>query len=291
MRIAMDDFGTGYASLGRLKELPLDKVKIDRSFVAMIKTGQEQLPFFGTMINAAHALGLKVTAEGIETPAQARYLMGPRLRLPAGLPFRQARPGQRSGRNDGERAHGDRQGRRRALTRPRSRSSGGIIADAPAHRRACNADAPADPVGLTPTLQRIRVGLTPDAPADPARITARRSRRSGGITADAPADPAGYRAPAARRTPGLPRHGTAVPVRPRQELGWNGAPGCNSTGASAGRRGAGLPVTLRDHRCAPDIPAHLYFAATRCQPVAPRPGADVSVRPSQELGWNIVADR
>jgi len=75
VRIAMDDFGTGYASLGRLKELPLDKVKIDRSFVAMIKTGQEQLPFFGTMINAAHGLGLKVTAEGIETPAQARYLM------------------------------------------------------------------------------------------------------------------------------------------------------------------------------------------------------------------------
>ena len=75
VRIAMDDFGTGYASLGRLKELPLDKVKIDRSFVAMIKTGQEQLPFFGTMIDAAHGLGLKVTAEGIETPVQARYLM------------------------------------------------------------------------------------------------------------------------------------------------------------------------------------------------------------------------
>ncbi|WP_427133435.1 sensor domain-containing protein [Pseudarthrobacter sp. S9] len=73
--IAMDDFGTGYSTLGRLKELPLDKVKIDRSFVAMIKTGQEQLPFFGAMINAAHAVGLKVTAEGIETPAQAKYLM------------------------------------------------------------------------------------------------------------------------------------------------------------------------------------------------------------------------
>ena len=75
VRIAMDDFGTGYSTLGRLQELPLDKVKIDRSFVAMIKTGQEQLPFFATMINAAHALGLKVTAEGIETPAQAKYLM------------------------------------------------------------------------------------------------------------------------------------------------------------------------------------------------------------------------
>ncbi|MCU1555311.1 MAG: hypothetical protein JWM13_2797 [Arthrobacter sp.] len=75
VRIAMDDFGTGYASLGRLKELPLDMVKIDRSFVAMIRTGQEQLPFFNTMVNAAHALGLRVTAEGIETPAQAKYLM------------------------------------------------------------------------------------------------------------------------------------------------------------------------------------------------------------------------
>ena len=75
VRIAMDDFGTGYSTLGRLQELPLDNVKIDRSFVAMIKTGQEQLPFFATMINAAHALNLLVTAEGIETPAQAKYLM------------------------------------------------------------------------------------------------------------------------------------------------------------------------------------------------------------------------
>ncbi|MFF2244657.1 putative bifunctional diguanylate cyclase/phosphodiesterase [Arthrobacter sp. NPDC058130] len=75
VRIAMDDFGTGYSTLGRLQELPLDNVKIDRSFVAMIKTGQEQLPFFATMINAAQDLGLKVTAEGIETPEQAKYLM------------------------------------------------------------------------------------------------------------------------------------------------------------------------------------------------------------------------
>ncbi|MFF2030344.1 putative bifunctional diguanylate cyclase/phosphodiesterase [Arthrobacter sp. NPDC058192] len=75
VRIAMDDFGTGYSTLGRLQELPLDMVKIDRSFVAMIKTGKEQLPFFTTMIKAAHALGLLVTAEGIETAEQAKYLM------------------------------------------------------------------------------------------------------------------------------------------------------------------------------------------------------------------------
>ncbi|WP_246528053.1 sensor domain-containing protein [Pseudarthrobacter albicanus] len=73
VRIAMDDCGP--ASLDGLRELPLDEVKIDRSFVAMIRTGQEQLPFFTTMITAAHGLGLLVTAEGIETPAQAKYLM------------------------------------------------------------------------------------------------------------------------------------------------------------------------------------------------------------------------
>jgi diguanylate cyclase (GGDEF)-like protein/PAS domain S-box-containing protein len=74
VRIAMDDFGTGYSSLGRFQELPLDEVKIDGSLVAMIRTGQEQLPFFATVITAAHNLGLAVTAEGIETQAQATYL-------------------------------------------------------------------------------------------------------------------------------------------------------------------------------------------------------------------------
>ncbi|MDR7081174.1 diguanylate cyclase (GGDEF)-like protein/PAS domain S-box-containing protein [Arthrobacter ginsengisoli] len=75
VRIAMDCFGPAYSALDRLAGLPLDKVKIDSSLVALIQTGEEQLPYFGTVINAAHALGLKVTAEGIETPAQARYLL------------------------------------------------------------------------------------------------------------------------------------------------------------------------------------------------------------------------
>ena len=75
VRIAMDDFGAGYASPDGLTELPLDEVKIDRFLVAMIKTGREQLPLLGTMIDAAHALGLQVTAEGVETPAQAQYLL------------------------------------------------------------------------------------------------------------------------------------------------------------------------------------------------------------------------
>ena len=73
--MALDDFGTGYSSLGRLQDLPVDVVKIDKSFVSMLQTGVEKLPILTSMIHMAHSLGLKVTAEGIETPAQARYLM------------------------------------------------------------------------------------------------------------------------------------------------------------------------------------------------------------------------
>lgn len=74
VRIAMDDFGTGYVAPDGLTGLPLDEVKIDRSLVAMILTGQEQLPLVGAMIDAARTLGLQVTAEGVETPVQAKYL-------------------------------------------------------------------------------------------------------------------------------------------------------------------------------------------------------------------------
>lgn len=72
--VALHDFGTGYSSLGRLQDLPVDAVKIDRSFVSMIRTGAEKLPILSSMINMAHSLGLTVTAEGVETAAQAAYL-------------------------------------------------------------------------------------------------------------------------------------------------------------------------------------------------------------------------
>ncbi|UKA55565.1 EAL domain-containing protein [Arthrobacter sp. FW305-BF8] len=75
VRVALDDFGTGYSSLGRLQDLPVDAVKIDQSFVSMVRTGAEKLPILSSMINMAHSLGLSVTAEGIETSEQAAYLM------------------------------------------------------------------------------------------------------------------------------------------------------------------------------------------------------------------------
>ncbi|WP_255767735.1 putative bifunctional diguanylate cyclase/phosphodiesterase [Pseudarthrobacter sulfonivorans] len=74
-RVALDDFGTGYSSLGRLQELPVDIIKIDKTFVSMVRTGNERLPILSSMINMAHSLGLTVTAEGIETEEQANYLI------------------------------------------------------------------------------------------------------------------------------------------------------------------------------------------------------------------------
>ena len=74
VRVVLDDFGTGYSSLGRLQDLPVDALKIDRSFVSMIITGDEHLPILTSMIHMAHNLGLSVTAEGVETQAQLRYL-------------------------------------------------------------------------------------------------------------------------------------------------------------------------------------------------------------------------
>ena len=75
VRVALDDFGTGYSSLGRLQDLPVDTLKIDQSFMSMIHTGNENLPILSCMISMAHGLGLTVTAEGVETAAQAEYLM------------------------------------------------------------------------------------------------------------------------------------------------------------------------------------------------------------------------
>jgi diguanylate cyclase (GGDEF)-like protein len=75
VRISIDDFGTGYSSLGRLQDLPVDAIKVDKSFVDKIVTGTEDLPILNSMIDMAHNLGLHVTAEGVETDAQAAQLI------------------------------------------------------------------------------------------------------------------------------------------------------------------------------------------------------------------------
>jgi len=93
IRVALDDFGTGYSSLGRLQELPVDAVKIDKSFVSMLHTGEERLPILTSMIHMAHSLGLRVTAEGIETPAQGRYLIEHECDTLQGYLFSRPAPG------------------------------------------------------------------------------------------------------------------------------------------------------------------------------------------------------
>jgi EAL domain-containing protein (putative c-di-GMP-specific phosphodiesterase class I) len=66
VRVALDDFGAGHASLGHLKALPIDALKIDRSFVAGLGTDEVDRQIVAATINLAHALGLQVVAEGVE---------------------------------------------------------------------------------------------------------------------------------------------------------------------------------------------------------------------------------
>jgi diguanylate cyclase (GGDEF)-like protein len=74
VKIAIDDFGTGFSSLSYLSKLPVDTLKIDRSFVIDMTAGPEGLSLMSTIINLAHALRLTVVAEGVETEEESRLL-------------------------------------------------------------------------------------------------------------------------------------------------------------------------------------------------------------------------
>lgn len=74
VKLYVDDFGTGYSSLSQLKRLDMDGLKVDQSFTAQIANGPEDLAFFTAILTMAHAIGMRVVAEGMENNEQLRLL-------------------------------------------------------------------------------------------------------------------------------------------------------------------------------------------------------------------------
>ncbi len=90
VRLALDDFGTGYSSLTHLRQLPLDIIKIDRSFVRDIDTNSGDRAIVRTVLGFAESFGLSVIAEGVETTRQLEVLLDMKCHLFQGYLF--ARP-------------------------------------------------------------------------------------------------------------------------------------------------------------------------------------------------------
>jgi EAL domain-containing protein (putative c-di-GMP-specific phosphodiesterase class I) len=75
VKIAMDDFGTGYASLSSLQSFPFDKIKIDRTFIAGVDSNQQSAAIVRAVLSLSSALHLPVIAEGVETENERAFLM------------------------------------------------------------------------------------------------------------------------------------------------------------------------------------------------------------------------
>lgn len=92
VRISLDDFGTGYSALGYLKRLPIDQLKLDRSFVEALEGSRRDTALVQAILALAQGLELKVVAEGIETSGQRQLLKLLGCSLGQGYLFAPPRP-------------------------------------------------------------------------------------------------------------------------------------------------------------------------------------------------------
>ncbi|RYG27536.1 MAG: EAL domain-containing protein, partial [Burkholderiales bacterium] len=90
VRLAFDDFGTGFASLTTLKDLPVNRIKIDRAFVMHLPTNEHDQAIVEAVLALARTLDMEVVAEGVETAEQEEYLRSRGCQEAQG--FRYARP-------------------------------------------------------------------------------------------------------------------------------------------------------------------------------------------------------
>ena len=90
VKVSIDDFGMGYSCLARLRSLAVDEIKVDRAFVSGLDRSAEARSIVRSIIDLGHGLGCIVTAEGVETPAEAEWLRGASCDIAQG--YRYAHP-------------------------------------------------------------------------------------------------------------------------------------------------------------------------------------------------------